>query len=55
MDVEVKTAQWVIRDVTIGRDFSFLMDAYKVGEQTHARFTPKTPVKPRGLHGNIEF
>ena len=28
MDVPVETARWVIRDVTIGRDFSFLMDAY---------------------------
>jgi hypothetical protein len=28
MDVDISTAAWVIRDVTIGRDFSFLMDAY---------------------------
>jgi hypothetical protein len=25
----VDTAKWVIRDVTIGRDYSFLMDAFK--------------------------
>ena len=27
-DVEIETAAWAIRDVTIGRDYSFLMDAY---------------------------
>ena len=28
LGVEVKTAEYVIRDVTIGRSYSFLMDAY---------------------------
>ena len=32
-DVEIETAAWVIRDVTIGRDYSFLMDAYDPGFQ----------------------
>jgi hypothetical protein len=28
MDVTPNTAAWVVRDITIGRDYSFLMDAY---------------------------
>lgn len=28
LDVDVQTAAFVIRDVTVGRDFSFVMDAY---------------------------
>ena len=29
LDVDHDTASWVVRDITIGRDYSFLMDAYK--------------------------
>lgn len=29
LDVEVSTVEYVIRDITIGRQFSFLMDAFK--------------------------
>ena len=28
LDVDVQTAAYVIRDVNVGRDFSFVMDAY---------------------------
>ena len=29
LDADEAQAAWVVRDVTIGRDYSFLMDAYK--------------------------